>query len=395
MEDEDFLKAVVISDLHFGNPKINPADLYAKLRQFLYPELRGCHIIFLAGDIYDGQLTVDSLSYKYASVFLKDLFLISADTGMQVRLLHGTYTHDRDQLSVASALALPETRSRIINDIYCEEITDLVHGNDTFSSSLRVGYIPDNLSYKRSEEVIAQLKRAMTCYGWSRLDMIIGHGTFAHVLKPNSGHAPLCLFEKEQFDFVDGPIVMGHIHTPGKSDRFYYCGSFERMAHGEEENKGFYVFTCDYTKKHWGSRFVVDKDATPFVSIELSGLDAPKLIEQFKEQVEAKIPTHKGFVRVIHASPEMRSLLHKVCAQNYPDIRYSSKTNGEIETSSIQVTDIELDLVDDVKPDINNLGGLVYRFLQESNSLDTVTEDDILSHVDTVIEQLGYKNTHA
>ena len=385
-----YLKVVATSDLHFGNPRISPEALYQKLRHFLYPELKDCHLVILAGDIYDQLLTVGSKAHRYASLLVSDLFTISHNTGMQVRILHGTYTHDRDQLTVFETLALPQTRFKIVNKIDCEEISDFRSGLDTVNMKLKVGYLPDNLSYKRSEDVIDYLKRNMTCLGWTKLDVLIGHGTFAHVIRPDSGHKPPCLYEKEQFtNLVAGPIIMGHIHTPSKSGKVHYCGSFERMSHGEEENKGYYVFTCDQKmQKGWKSRFVVNTLATPFITITPGDADIPELIKRFVAQLDESFPERRGFVRVVHKSPEVRSLLHKICVQQFPQLSYSSRSTGEIETTTIKVDEITLDLFDDVKPDINNLGTLVYQFLEENSLLNNVTKDELALRMNKVIKQI-------
>ena len=388
-----YLKMVAVSDIHFGNPKIDPNSLLLKLRKYLYPELKDAHLLFVAGDLYDQLLTVNSKTYNAVSDFIKDIFTISDLTGMQVRILHGTFTHDRDQLSVLSKLATDKTRYKIINHIDCEEITDFRCNQDTVNLALRVGYIPDNLSYKHSEDVIEHLKKIMTCLGWRKLDLLVGHGTFEHVIRPDSGHRPPCLFRQDQFkDLVQGPIVMGHIHTPSRNHNVYYCGSFERLAHGEEEKKGFYVFTLDQKQEEgWRSRFVVDELATPFVTIKPEGADIPVIIQDFARQVDEKLPNGRGFVRVMHNLPEVRTQLHKYCAQHYPSISYSWKSTGEADTSEIKVDEITLDLFDDIRPDVHNLGGLVYQFLAENNMLDGIQEEQIKNAVTVVLKDAGFE----
>lgn len=375
------LKTVNLGDLHFGNPRIDANAEYLKLRKFVYPELKDAHLVQVTGDIYDQLLTVNSKAHRFASMFVSDLFNISAKTGMQVRILHGTYTHDRDQLSIFETLAVPKARFKIVNAIECEEITDLRCGMEELNMKLRVAYLPDNLPYKRSEEAVEHLKRVMTVLGWTQVDMIVGHGTFSHVIPPDSGHRPPCLYTIEQFQSIvpNGPIIMGHIHTAGRKRNVYYCGSFERMSHGEEESKGFYVFTRDAAgKEGWRSRFIENTLATLFISITPVGEDIPSLTNSFITQVDEKFPTRKGHVRVLHNSPEVRSLLHKVCAQQFPDLIYSSKSTGEKEITSMKVDEITLDIFDDVKPDVHNLGDLVYQYLEEKNAVDNIPKELIV-----------------
>lgn len=380
------LKIVAVSDIHFGQPKIVAEDMYNRLKRFLYPELKEAHLIFIAGDLYDQLLTVNSKAHRYAVKFVVDLLRISAYTGMQVRILHGTFTHDRDQLSIFETLNVPNARFRVINQIEVEEIENLKCGMEELPDKLRIGYIPDNLPYRRSEEAVAHLIRTMTVLGWTSLDMLVGHGTFEHAIDPASGHKPPCLFCWEQFKTLvqGGPIIMGHIHSSGRKRNVYYCGSFDRMAHGEEEKKGFYTFT-KHPKDGWKSKFIQNELATPFISIQPKGEDVPEIIRDFQEKMDIKFPTRRGYVRVLHESPEVRAILHRISAQEFPDVIYSSKSIGEKEVSAITVNEITLDIFDDVKPDVHNLGALVYQYLDENNVLDGLTREVIIEKTNQLL----------
>ena len=47
------------------------------------------------------------------------------------------------------------------------------------------------------------------------------------------------MFEEKKFNFVNKNILAGHIHTHSQHGKVIYVGSFERLNHGEEEDKGF------------------------------------------------------------------------------------------------------------------------------------------------------------
>ena len=382
------LKVVGVGDLHFGNPRIGAQQLYLKLRKFLYPELKDAHLIVLTGDIYDQLLTVNSKAHHFASLFISDLFSISAQTGMQIRILHGTYTHDRDQLSIFNTLKRPGAQYKIINAIEAEEITSFKSGMEELHVPLRLAYLPDNLPYKRSEDAIEHLQRTLTVLGWTQVDLVVGHGSFAHVMPPDSLHKPPCLYSIEQFQKIvpNGHVIMGHIHTPGKTCNVTYCGSFERMAHGEEESKGFCVFTRDSAgKEGWRTRFVRNDLATPFITIIPEGNDIPAITTNFLSQMDEKFPTRTGFVRVMHADPEVRSILHKVCVQQFPEISYSSKSTGEKETQAIRIDEIALDMFEDVKPDEHNLGELVFQFLEDNKLTNNIPKEAIVKGTNILI----------
>lgn len=381
------LKIVAAGDFHFGNPKINAEALYMKLKKYFYPELMDAELCFLTGDIYDQLLTVNSKAYKYAALFILDLMKISSDTGMQIRVLHGTYTHDRDQLSVFNIFKYPNSRIKIINEITAEEISDIRCGMDEIHQNIRVAYLPDNLPYKESSDAIAHLERNLTVLGWQSVDLLIGHGSFSHVIPADSSHRPPCLYSAEQFEhIVHGPIVMGHIHTSGRYRNIIYCGSYDRMAHNEEEPKGFYVVTKDINgNTGWKNRFVKNEEATLFISIQPEGSDQGLIARDFLNKMSEKFPDEVGNVRVLHESPEVRSLLHRVCSNNYPNVIYTSKSIGEKSVNKLQVSEIGLDIFDDVKPDIHNLGNLVWKFLEDRHLTEVIKEERIVNLVKELI----------
>lgn len=389
----DVFKMVAVSDIHFGSLRLSPLNLYEKLQKHLYPELQECHLLVIAGDLYDRLLTVGCDAHYYASRFIKEILTYSSRTGMQVRILHGTYTHDRDQLSVFDTLAPKGARYRIINEIRCEEISDFRWKDETLQMKLKVGYLPDNLSYKRSQDALDYLRNMLNCHGWSYLDAIVGHGTFDYCLPPDIPHKPPCLYSRKQFkDLVHGPIVMGHIHIHSRKFNTYYCGSFDRMAHNEEEDKGFYVFTCQDKKYDtWTSRFVVNTDATPFISIAARGNDMAEIAQNFSEDMTTKFPLGQGYVRALVPNAETRAVLQRVALQQFPQINFTSKTMGDNTTANdIKVDDISLDLIDEVKPNEDNLADLIVQFLTDNNLLGEVSPDDIRTKTKAMLEHLKY-----
>lgn len=376
------LKIVSIGDIHFGNPRLVAEDLYNKLRKYLYPEVTDAHLVTINGDLYDQLLTVNSSSHICASRFIRDLFTISARTGMQIRILHGTYSHDRDQLKVFETMMGKSTRCKVVNNIYCEEISDFNNGISKIDKILRVAYLPDNLSCKLSEEAVTHLTEAITCAGYTDVDLLVGHGTFEHTIPPDSGHRPPCLYTEQQFRKIvpNGIVSMGHIHKHGRHNNIYYTGSFDRMAHNEEEDKGYYVFTVDLDKNVWDSKFVVNEDAVKFISLYPTGEDMSDVVHDFIRLVKTAFGDNpSGHVRVMHPGAEVRALLHKTCNQNFPNLQYGSKAIGEPTCAKMEVADINLNIFEDIKPNKDNLGDLVYRFLHEKNIVGEDKKDEIIT----------------
>lgn len=387
-------KMVAVSDLHFGNPRIPPSTIYQNLKEILYPEFYHCHLLIIAGDIYDQLLTVGSTAHVYASQFISDIFTISAKTGMQIRILHGTYSHDRGQLDVFKTLAKPLTRYRIINEILAEEITDFKNGLSEPKLSLRVAYIPDNLNYKKSEDIIERLKCTLNILGYPNVDLLIGHGTFEHAVPKETPYLPPCTFNCKQFDkIVNGPIIMGHLHTRGRYRNIYYCGSFERLAHGEEEDKGFYVFTrFDNDPESWKSKFVINTKSTLFLTIRLN-LDnntIENIIKEYISILDKTFGDNIGFIRLISNSSEVCSVLHRITSQQFPKLIYTCKNNKEKDDTTLNVSEISLDIFKDIQPNENNLPSLIYQYLTDNKLLENISEEEINSKVRTLISEINH-----
>lgn len=374
------IKISAIGDLHFGNPRIASDKMYLELCEYFYPEAKNSDLILLTGDLFDQISMVSSNANKFVSIFIRELFAFSSEHHVPIRILHGTYSHDRNQLSVLEVLKFKNTDAKIINEISCEEIT-------VKDKKLRILYIPDNLPYKKSTDVMSHINKVMSVLGWKKVDIVLGHGTFSHALPVSIEHAPPCLYTREQFDEIlepNGIIIMGHIHIPSAKNNIYYCGSFERMSHGEEQPKGFYTFT--YENDKWNAKFVENDSATLFVSISPQGNSTDEIIADFDQQIKNIFINHTGYVRVLNNDTETRAILQKVCLTRFPSIVYSSKSIADSDKPEIQITDIDLNTFDDIKPSRENLGELIAQFLQENEMLGTLDTAIINNYLDNVIE---------
>ena len=379
-------KMVSTGDLHFGNLRIDSIAMYEKLREYFYPAATEAHLVTIGGDIYDQLITVGSKAHVAACKFIKDLFLISSKYGTEIRIMHGTYTHDRNQLSVFKALALPNTRFRIVNNIDCETIKGFHHRSGYLNMDLRVGYLPDNLTYKDSKEAVNHLKKVMQVSGMSKVDVLIGHGTFEHVIPPGSGHNPPCLYTYSQFaDLVTGPIVMSHIHTPSRYRNVYYCGSFERMAHGEEENKGYYRFT--YDGQSWSAVFKPNTKAVKFISIKpAENLDVAAAVKYFVDQTEKIFGSDTGYVRVVHPSSEVRAACSKMCFKRFPDLICTTKATPK-KGEDIQLSpEFTPGAYEDVKITRVNLAEHVYDFLVKQHGAN-IDKNKIVNEIESILEE--------
>ena len=236
MNNEQMLIGANIADLHFG--AFNPKEQYETLKtQFIdiIAQFKKLDYILIAGDIYHHKLMGNSDGLYYASLLVDDIVRIAKEKSSTVVLIHGTFSHDADQLkNFYHYLNDPDIDIRIVTKIQFEDI-----------KGARVLCIPE--LYGVDESIYQQYLHYSGYY-----DQAFIHGTFkGAVYGDNVGNGRL--FTIHDFDMCKGFIIGGHVHTGGcYSGYFYYTGSPYRWQFGEENDKGFLISCHDlYTHKHY------------------------------------------------------------------------------------------------------------------------------------------------
>lgn len=396
---DDPLRITNIADLHYGHPRIDHSLMYQNLCNYFYPKVVESHIVFIAGDLCDTLLNMGSGHTMYLLRFIYDLMAISKKHGTKIRILQGTFSHDRNQASTFEAFVRDKSSCftgidetpidmKVVSKISVEEISDFVHNGISHPDTLKVVYLPDSLPYKKGEEVVDKIKEIYQLVGWSKADLLIGHGTFDFALPPNIPLPP-CTYSTDMFeDIVDGQIVMGHIHTHYRSKNVSYTSSFERIAHNEEEPKGYL-----YLEKHKGDKwrifFKENKGAVLFKTITPESNDPDEVVSYFIKKVESIFPDLIGYVRVVHHNPEIRSILNKVSATKFPNLIFTTKTtNTDKNTALKTIDDYFQDTSDLIIPTRDNLNELVYTHIKQHPVLSKISHSLNMSDVSIILDSL-------
>lgn len=267
------LISVHIADLHFA--AFNPREQYQILHnQFIekiiqYPRI---DIISIDGDIFDRKLMGNSDGICYASIFLDELVNIARMKNATLLLIHGTYSHDADQLKIF--LHYMEDTSvdvRIINQIQFENI-----------KGARILCIPE--LYGINEEYYDYILHHS---GW--YDECYLHGTFEGAVYGDNVNTFGRLFTFRDFNMCTGLMVAGHVHKPGCFQKyFYYCGNPYRWKFGEEEAKGFLVVMHDLDTNYHEVHFE-EIDSNKYITVELDSIisEDPKTVIEYINNLKA------------------------------------------------------------------------------------------------------------
>lgn len=235
---------LVLSDIHLGH-NINKTDnIITNLKFFFityHKQFKNLNMIFLAGDIFDKLLVNSGNDYIQAMNWLTYLVRYCQKHNITLRVLEGTPSHDWKQMSAFSNIINDLNISvdyKYIDTLYIEYITKF---------NLYVLYIPDE--YKNNaKDTYKEVKKLLEKMNLKQVDIAIMHGQFNYQLpiKLDSSHN-----EEDYLGIVKYFINIGHIHTHSVRGRIIAQGSFDRLAHGEEENKGGVLIHLSDTNQSW------------------------------------------------------------------------------------------------------------------------------------------------
>ncbi len=356
-------------DLHFGNPNLDHENMYTALSKVFIPKIESSHLLVISGDYFDTLLDFSSSYAMYALMFIRDVLNNCIKYDVKLRIVSGTYSHDRDQCKIFSSLISKEYSDAPIDYRYITtiDIEELVLNGTT----LRIGYIPDSLPYKQGQKVADLLHEKMDSMHWVRLNVIFGHGAFSHSL-PSGIVLPPCTYTTDMFRLMTDIMVMNHIHIASKKEYVYYSGSFDRLAHNEESDKGFLTLT--YTDR-WTVRFHKNPHATIHKTINLTDRTPDEAVHLYKEWLHKNIPDTRAFVRVIHGDVEVRNALNKITVELKPLVIFTSMSPSDTEKLAVRsLEDYKQDVVQLVIPTEDNLPELMYEYLADSG----ISKEDIL-----------------
>jgi len=296
------VRYLLLSDVHMGNPRINPKCLHAKFRKHLYPRLKDIDILVIAGDFWDTLLHMSSESSLEAVIIIQELAEMAYAQDFMIRVVRGTYVHDRNQNQFFQTTE--DGRIKVFDTIDIEYIERYQQ---------HILYMPDDLPGDHMELALQKMKDLQL----ERVDVIVHHGYFDHLLPPGIPMLPQhTLTEKAVNKQFHPTVVMnGHVHKPGIYKNIISCGSFERFAHGEEEAKGFFLVTIDTKTRETKFEFIENTDATLCLTADLRDYDSVedalvKFEPWFEEHMKLQNPLRPTvYLRLLTSTPLIAEVL--------------------------------------------------------------------------------------
>lgn len=266
------MKYANTSDNHLGHLKTPTAHIINSFKTTILTEgNKDLDILFIAGDLFDRLLDLNSKEVQLIIEFFNYLLTYCYVNNILLRILEGTPGHDWQQSTIL--VKLNEIRTNKC-DLKYHKFLDIEYIERVDKYVL---YIPDEWTSSH-DELELQIQEKLNQYSITQVDIAIMHGQFKYQLAGKKYHG--FYFKEEYFlNLVRGYIHVGHYHMFSKFDRIIANGSLERLAHGEEAPKGYVIVEDNnYT-------FIENKNAYTYATLNITNattLDRlDKLISKF------------------------------------------------------------------------------------------------------------------
>jgi len=219
------------ADIHFG--AMDPKIQYNLLMERMINKIRPIHFdaFFINGDLFHHKFMSNSDVVMYALLFVDEIVKLCIQNNATLVLIHGTYSHDSDQLKLFYRYINSGVDIRIVEHMQFEDI-----------KGTRVLCIPEE--YGKGKEYYENM-----LYYSGEYDMVAMHGNIKGAIygmnQEDLNAAKNPTFDINSFAACNGPILCGHVHIAGcYENHIYYSGSPLRWKFGEEQDKGFII--CVY-----------------------------------------------------------------------------------------------------------------------------------------------------
>lgn len=305
------LNIAFISDIHLGHPNTPTDFIIQNLETYAFPdndETGKLDIIFLSGDVFDSQMEFDSPAAVSIRGWVGRFIQMCARRGIVVRILKGTPLHDWEQSYI-----FHEINQNF--ELGCDlKYIDQIHIEHMEKFGIDVLYVPDEArtTPEQTWEVVQSL---LDERGITQVDLASMHGAFPHQL-PNLESIKDRFHDSEKYlKIVRHWIDIGHIHKHSIFDRILAQGSFDRLAHSEEMDKGIIKVM------HGDIQFVKNYGAMRYTTLDVRGLAPEHVLATVAKEVGDD--RSQGNIRLTCAKGDVASDMRRRLGDIYPFIRFT------------------------------------------------------------------------
>ena len=369
------LKILSTSDNHLGHPRVSGEVMRENFIKYVYPKIKGIDIFFIVGDFFHTLLNMDGKAAFWSAVIISEIKAICKENNVFLRVLRGTFTHDRQQnqffVADEETMLSQDRQTKVFDEITIEYLETL---------GIHILYVPDDLPY---EDAFPVIEKVIRDHGLSKVDIALTHTYYDHLIPDNIPHRPNNTFNAEKFGkLVSGVILNGHVHTTAIRGKVITNGSLERMNHGEEEDKGFYLVDLVKRENEWNFtyNFVVNEGSTIFKTIDVVGYSTEDSLTifttQLKEILNVYTSTDKVInLRIVTSDTVTYDALSAYVRTNYSNVNLDKKkVSSDLDyTQDLQTYTTELPIITPA-----NISGMLKEHIFKTSNL-SLSEEYITS----------------
>lgn len=275
---------VSLGDIHLGNPQTPTLHIINNLNRCLDDtRLKEIDMVIITGDIYDRLLHNADDNLHLINRWITLFLYRCAAFKVMVRIVEGTPSHDRGQ---SRSFVEQAENAKIPVDLH-------------YATTLSIEYIPRLEAYflyvpdkcrPTPQDTLRDIHGLLKQHNITQVHFAVMHGAFEYQLP---AVVPEPTHDSEVYlALVRYHILIGHVHFNNPRGRILPAGSFDRIAHGEEGPKGYYLVSIHDD----GREFIVfaeNTHAKRYDTLECHGLDAETLKQRVWEKVKT-LPRHSA-----------------------------------------------------------------------------------------------------
>lgn len=308
--NKDKISYLTLSDIHLGHNLNRTDNIISNLRQYFkdnHKVFKSLDMICLVGDIFDRLLMSGGKDSIQATEWLIELIIYCKSNKIALRILEGTPSHDWKQATLITSII------EKLNIDLDYKYVDTLHIERNTKLGINILYIPDEYRHKASE-TYKEVKELLFEHKLTKVDIAFIHGQFNYQLPIllDSSHS-----EQDYLDIVKYYISVGHIHTPSVYERILAQGSFDRLAHNEEEDKGGHLITI-YKNGEMSFNFIKNKKAMIFKTYRFETEDLEEITKILDKEID-KVPIG-SHIRIISSREDFISKNLKSLKDRYAKV---------------------------------------------------------------------------
>lgn len=303
------IRISVISDVHLGHDNTPTNTITNNIINYFLssPDVASSDIIFISGDLLDQLVSLSNGVSVDILTIMNIILRYCSDRGIKLRILKGTPSHDYDQnqhfVTLAKINNLP-VDMKYINILDIEYISEW---------DINILYLPDEW---RGQHLISEqeVKALLIERNLTHVDIAIMHGMFEQQV-PKGVSIPTHN-SVAYLSFVKGLIFIGHDHRYQNYGRITIPGSYDRIAHGEENPKGYVtaILNNDYS---YTIKFHENKGAKKYLTIKLIKIPSENGLEVI-DKVVALLDTSASIRLMVSDDYIAYQMVLKHCRAKYP-----------------------------------------------------------------------------